>query len=501
MSSLNFPNNPTNGQVFPVSPTPGTPTYTFNSARGIWVRNPGGELSLDAAQTVSGVFNAARIPNLDASKITTGTLSNDRLDINSLAQVVKESSSNGGWVSESIFEAQWIQLHAITTDSNSNSYAVGTFFVSVSGSSSYSMFLAKYAPNGDFLWGRFLSSMSNVNEYAYTVKVDSQGDIIVAGGEDSFVVYVGIIAKYSPSGTLLWQKELSDCVVRDLALDSSNNILIVGHQIERDYGHILKLTSTGSLIWQRVIPQYLIFMTGVATDPSDNIIACGRIALTNRGIIVKYNASGTLLWQRDISTTSLGKVTVDSDSTIYLAGGDTGLVVVKISSSGTLIWVKSLSGGASVSTQNDRMSIKVSAGKLYIAVGSTLGMNCLKFALDGRLEHQIAVSMTIPSLTQSYSGIDVRDGFMWLIGGFDVTNNVETALIIAKIPTNISDAYGLYSGKYSCFSTVYTLNDVSLGGITVVTNTLSDAAGSLSLTNAALTGTNASIPITNIYPH
>src|ERR1043166_3824090 len=109
----------------------------------------------------------------------------------------------------------------------------------------FDAFVAKYTAQGGLLWSKAFGG--GARNYARAVAVDSQGNVIVAGDFSGTADFGGMIltapdpygvwaadmfvAKYSPSGSLLWVKSFggaSGDMGNAVAVDGSDNIILAG---------------------------------------------------------------------------------------------------------------------------------------------------------------------------------------------------------------------------------------------------------------------------------
>lgn len=156
----------------------------------------------------------------------------------------------------------------------------------------------------------------------YGIKIDAGANVYVVG--ENFVPYPGyatgntyiVLAKYDPSGNLLWHTELGnkanvDTSVFDantnatgglgLALDSNNNIYVVG---ATNFGY----------------PKYN-WVTGFQFPPNAST-QLGEFRANTSALIVKYNNNGQLQWQRRLGAEGqvARSIVIDSNNDIFIAG-------------------------------------------------------------------------------------------------------------------------------------------------------------------------------------
>ena len=195
--------------------------------------------------------------------------------------------------------------NGVTIDSSDNIIVVGQ---SNSDGSFYDVIVAKYNSSGVLQWDKVYGVNGSHNEIGYGVATDSSDNIIIvgttpaagAGSNDAF------IAKYNSSGVLQWGRVLGGTgyeIGYGVATDSSDNIIVVGRTDSDGAGTndflIAQYNSSGVLQWDRTLGG-----TGqevgndVAIDSSDNIIVVGRTdsdgAGSNDAFIAKLPSDGSL---------------------------------------------------------------------------------------------------------------------------------------------------------------------------------------------------------------
>ncbi len=220
------------------------------------------------------------------------------------------------------------------------------------------IFVAKYAASGALLWVKKASGSSW--EYSRGIADDSFGNILVTGyfketvtfgaGEVNETILISrpnhsdiFVAKYAPSGVLLWVKSPSGpskdlgC---DIATDNSDNILVTG---------IFYMTVT--------------FGAGEINETI--LTSAGRYDI----FVAKYASGGELLWvkkeggpkedeQWDIATDGSGNIlgtgvfrgtavfgAGEINETVLISDGELDFFITKYAPNGVLTWVKKIGGG------------------------------------------------------------------------------------------------------------------------------------------------------------
>jgi uncharacterized delta-60 repeat protein len=234
----------------------------------------------------------------------------------------------------------------------------------------------------------------------------TNGDVIGNhGGYDAWVV------KLSSTGSVQWQKALggtADDQARSIQLTLDGSYIVAGFtastsgDVTGNHGDwdawVVKLSSTGSLQWQKCLG-------GTARDnaqsiqstPDGDYILAGSTRSTDGNVngnigyfdawVVKLSSTGSLQWQKALGGTSadvatsiqtttdggyiLAGITSSTDGDVTGNHGSDDAWVVKLNSTGSLQWQKALGG-----TEVDRaQSIQPTPDDGYIVAGSTWSNN------------------------------------------------------------------------------------------------------------------------------
>jgi hypothetical protein len=267
----------------------------------------------------------------------------------------------------------------VATDGSGNVVAAGYFNGSVSfGSASLTSaggldcFVVKYSPQGTVLWTKRFGG--NCDDLVRGVAVDGSGNIIVTGSFQGTVDFGGVsltsvpnsvlgacvsdvfVAKYSPTGNLLWVKSFGGTGAdegRAVAVDESDNVILgvslgsanvaFGSTILSASGStvvaVAKLAGVnGSVVWA-VQWGASAYPTALAADRNGDVLVTGNMGSGANLFVAKFsgaNASG--LWSKTIGSGGCNGNGIATDP-------NTGNVIV----TGTLGGPTDFGGGATPS--------------------------------------------------------------------------------------------------------------------------------------------------------
>lgn len=256
----------------------------------------------------------------------------------------------------------------IIVDSGGNAIVLANIVRSTDGQPSGWMTL-KYDTSGNQLW---VNPVSRASSNAARVSLDSSGNIYVAG--------TGVLTKYSPSGTTLWQ-DATDAVGQPYSMAISidgNRIAIAGKS--GITGLDFKATmydANGNRLWTNTTatpypandvafrPNFdyeTYFATGTYSplDPNPNQMA-----------IVKFDAAGNQTWLRSYSVgdstyrlvaTGDGIVATGVDS----AGGYMDWMTIKVNYAGDLSWSKRYDGAKTNDETPNMLVVDTFGGAIYV---------------------------------------------------------------------------------------------------------------------------------------
>jgi hypothetical protein len=187
----------------------------------------------------------------------------------------------------------------------------GLFYLNTFGDSD--QFVLKLDSSGNFVWARQVTSPAVYFSYAYSLAVDTSGNIYTTGGFHGTVDFdpgAGVfnmtaqgytdafVCKLNSSGDFVWSKIIGGCQIDDygysIAVDKCGGVYSSGvfqyigdfdpgtgtYNLQSAGGtdvYISKLNSAGNFVWaKRVGSGYNDYGIGVAVDTSGNIYTTGQ---------------------------------------------------------------------------------------------------------------------------------------------------------------------------------------------------------------------------------
>ncbi len=265
----------------------------------------------------------------------------------------------------------------------------------------------------DFLW--LANAGSPGSTTGEKVAVDNNGNIIVTGYFDSTITFGTLklssfgsadifLAKYDPSGEILWAKQAGGSDYDNgysVTADKNGNIIITGSFTSasanfdgltvRSVGgsdvFVAKYDPNGKIIWVKTAGGQMYDVGyGVTADGNNNVIitgtfsssiSFGTISLKGHAysdiFVAKYDPNGNVLWARGAGNNgfynSSSGVAVNSNNDVFITGsiGDTvtfdnitiasiggeDAIIAKYDENGNINWVKQAGGKGSYDYSND----------------------------------------------------------------------------------------------------------------------------------------------------
>ncbi|HMQ89423.1 MAG TPA: SBBP repeat-containing protein, partial [Flavilitoribacter sp.] len=292
-----------------------------------------------------------------------------------------------------------LELHGVKTDALGNIYVAGGFSGTADfdpGSNVYTLtstgsrdgFILKLDPSGAFLWAFQLTGVG-INLFP---ELDPSGDLLIAGYTQGSTIDFDpgpgvaplvfssldcFVARYTPSGALVWAKKLSDGTPGSSAFltafhaDQSGNLYLAGRfsgTVDFDPGpgtynltgsaggdlFVTKLDASGNFLWTDAFPNLtstfstITLVSSIAVDVQGSVfLAClfdggpfdmdpgpGSVILTPIGVldivVTKLSSTGAHFWSKQVgaagATIWVRSAAVDAQGNVYSAGFANGTV-------------------------------------------------------------------------------------------------------------------------------------------------------------------------------
>ena len=254
--------------------------------------------------------------------------------------------------------------------------------------------VAKFAEDGNLLWQQNLNGTANSFDFAWSVAVDNQGNVLAAGGTVNTGTGTDFRSRSSTATSHLWQQTLNgtangfDFAV-PVAVDNQGNVFAAGSTVNTGTGDdftVAKFNRDCTLMWQQTLngtANGVDFAESVAVDNQGNVLAAGLTLNTGTHTdftVAKFAEDGNLLWQQNLNGTANGfdqalSVAVDNQGNVLAAGGTvntgtgTDFTVAKFAEDGTLLWQQTRNGTANLADQ--AQSVAVDTRGNVLAAGST----------------------------------------------------------------------------------------------------------------------------------
>ena len=247
-----------------------------------------------------------------------------------------------------------------------------------------------------------------LEDWTSGVAIDADGSVYLSGGTTGSLStpnlgdYDALLIKYDASGTLAWIRQLGTPLydyARDVAVDPSGNVTIVGHGsgdidadgvVEGSDIFVARYSPAGDLLWvtQTEAPGN-DESWDLGVDAAANVVVAGQTDGTFTGTVnaggldyavLRYTAAGTLDWVRQDGTSADDdghSVAVSADGTAFLVGytgsaletgnanaGGLDLFVARYEVDGTRSWIHQ----RGTATDDAAQDITIDrAGDLWIA--------------------------------------------------------------------------------------------------------------------------------------
>lgn len=345
------------------------------SGNPVWVKSTGGTGTSDRegySIAIDGGGNSYVTGYFQTATVAFGTVTLNNAGGQDFFLVKYDPNGNVLWATSAGGSA-FDEGLSVTTDPSGNVFVTGYYMSSsivfgtytLSNTPSPHVFTVKYDSNGNVLWAK--SPQATSGSQGQSISCDAAGNAYVAGWFAGVIQFSTnltsagaadfFVVKYSPTGTVLWEKNegsTSDERASSVCVDATGNV----------------------------------FVTGFFQSPT---VVVGTNTLTNNGFynvpVIKYDASGNVVWARNFGGTGTdsGKsLTTDANGNVYLtgtysstvmsvgtttlnnAGGTSDIFITEYSAAGNPLWALTVGGNNAELINNDKSISLDAAGNIYI---------------------------------------------------------------------------------------------------------------------------------------
>lgn len=242
-------------------------------------------------------------------------------------------------------------------DKNSNIYVIGTTEKSGSGQD---VITFKYNSNGTRIWTKVFDNDEHASDQACKIVTDNNGNLIIGGTSTRSATQNDyLIIKYSQDGDEIWKKYYngsanSDDQLRDLCVDSLNNIYVTGKSKVASYWDIItvKYDENGNIIWTNSFdsPSHKNDIpNSIKISPHGELYIAGMEDYGNF-LLIKFDTNGLVDWYKIQSDkyghgNGIEDMAFDKNNNLYITGalpqesGD-NCITIKYSANGYMVWKK-----------------------------------------------------------------------------------------------------------------------------------------------------------------
>jgi len=296
-----------------------------------------------------------------------------------------------------------------------------------------------------------------------------------------YIAFQEKIVKYSYDGVLQWSRYIginySFFGMAGLYSGSTGfYVAFNDNSSGPDAISILKINSSGSLVWQKRLSDTLYaadgFFTysGVAVGSDDSLFLTGRSSSpsTPSLLAAKLSPGGSLLWIKAYTNVTGVAVAVDQSGSSYFLGDTSSngdVVLIKLNSSGTQTFQYRFGGSSTVENAID-IAIDSRGTPLFIANSGSFAYLVKLVLAQSSMEWQKTIDFAGTGNTRFYSAaLDAQDN-IYIAGDTDVSSLSQGLYDMAtiKLPTTSSPSNGIVNNL-----------DISSGGRTFTTSTFTSS--------------------------
>ncbi len=293
------------------------------------------------------------------------------------------------------------------------------------------------------------------NEYDFVsgIVIDSSENIIISGSISGYANTSDnmVIVKFNSTGQYQWNKTWGFVGVKGvgqaIAIDSSDNIFIVG-LAEPGYGlRLVKFNSFGDYQWNTTYSNYRggLEISTLSLDQYGNIYVVGTNGSILADIFIsKFNHLGIEQWRyiydEPASSFSAADLVLDSSNNIYVVGNNlSDIILVKLSNLGNFQWALTLDGILEENFDQKQAYAMVldSSDNIYISGHGQFDFLLIKLDSSGTIQWFRTQHLGIYNMGYDVA-LDSMDN-IYIVGDTGPGNDLDMGVVRY-------DVYGNYSG-------------------------------------------------------
>lgn len=360
----------------------------------------------------------------------------------------------------------------IVSDSAGNVYVAG---ITCREEGDKDFTILKYNPEGTLNWVRIYNSINNLDDFALEIRIDPNGDVIVAGGTFNTSSDSGYIAiKYDPNGNEIWRALYngpgdSEERLINATVDSAGAVYLIGFtdtdpdSLVTNYDMALvKYNSDGEFQW-------VFYQSGDGTlDDWGNVVK-----VNDRGdiyfagslhhdsssydfVTVKLDSMGNEIWKSIYNGPGndwdeVPYLEIDRWGDVYVAGKGKGqgtlfdYTVVKYSSSGERLWVRRYAGPDNSSDDLHGLALDDS-GNVYVTGSNRESFVTIKYNSFGD-ELWLTSYSNFEGINNGPRGILLNYGDIYIAGNIHQGGLKKFVILkYEQIPVSIGNELSMIQG-------------------------------------------------------
>ena len=281
-------------------------------------------------------------------------------------------------------------LEKVYSDINNNIYVAGTL------SNDYycDFFISKFDSTGNHLWNFRQPELYFDRNKEVNLKVDSSGNVYFGYHIHPVTNTHSIMGKLNNSGTLSWQKQINNCRLPSIYLNSNNYFTMVTEQLGMN---VIHCDSAGMQI--SIHNEPALFEGTAYFDESGNAFLYGYSFYPDSSQLIMFNTSLNVLWRTTMDRDVEDPIISCQDGRCYLIAEVHDEKIDCFSYTGLKLWTKTLPVWKYISLQAGNF------GRIFITFETLIHTNNFsEIDSSGALLHEDSLNLdfnTIPLINDS----------------------------------------------------------------------------------------------------